>query len=157
QERGNGGYDKRNHSQAKRMRKRRPVTIFAMRECAQKLGDPAAKIDGQAQDRAQLNNDCVHLPVSVTQIDVKQGFGNAQVRGRTDRQEFRQTLDNAKNRRKKVVVQYSSRTTRPLRSPPALTQALLFALPKFLTLESLHHAWSKAVRFVPGRPEWSRL
>jgi len=46
-----------------------------MRECAQKLGDPAAKIDGQAQDRAQLNNDCVHLPVSVTQIDVKQGFG----------------------------------------------------------------------------------
>src|SRR6266700_2402533 len=80
-----------------------------MRERVQKFGDPGAKINGQAQDRAQLNDDRVHLPIAVTQIDVKQRLSNAEVCGRADRQELRQALDNAKNRRKKVVVQYSSR------------------------------------------------
>src|SRR5438876_5397543 len=91
------------------MGQRRSVAIFAMRECFQKVGDPCTKINGQAQNRTQLNDDRVHLPISVTQVDVKQRLSNAQMRGRADRQELRQTLDNAKYRRKKVVVQKPSR------------------------------------------------
>src|SRR5262245_20537798 len=90
------------------MRESRPVPVFAARECAQEVCNPRTKINRQAQNRSQLNHDCVHLPVAVAQINVKEEFGNSQMGGRAYWQEFRQAFDDPQNHRKKVVVQYSS-------------------------------------------------
>ena len=62
------------------MSKRRPVAILAMRKCAQEFRDSLAKINGEAQDCAQLDDDGVHLPIAIAEVDVKQRFGYAQVR-----------------------------------------------------------------------------
>ena len=47
------------------------ITPFASRERAKKFQNSIAKIDRQRQDRAQLNDDRVHLPKTVMQIDAQ--------------------------------------------------------------------------------------
>src|SRR3954468_24107905 len=118
------------------MRQSRPVAIFAVGKGTQKLCNPRSEINWQAQNRAELDHDGVHLPISITQADVKQGLGNPQVRRGTDRQKFRQTFNNSQDDRKKIVVQLSSqyarhstRITHSLRSRPSRMPALLVAAP----------------------------
>ena len=69
--RGNRGDHKGNRSQAERMSENRAVAILALRKSGKKLGDAAAKIDRQAQNGAQLNDDGVHLPIAVGQTDME--------------------------------------------------------------------------------------
>ena len=59
--------------------------------------DAAPEINRQAEDRAELDDDGIHLPVAVGEADVQQQFGDAQVRGRTDGQKFGEAFDNAKD------------------------------------------------------------
>jgi len=70
--------------QAQRVSQSRPITILSLWKGAQKVCDPRTKVNRQAEDRAQLNHDRVHLPVSVAQADVKERLGNSQMRGGTD-------------------------------------------------------------------------
>jgi len=50
--------------------------------------DAAPEVHGQAQNRAQLDDDGVHLPVTIRQINVQQCFGEPQVSRGTDGQEL---------------------------------------------------------------------
>ena len=43
--------------------------------------DPLGEIDRQAQDRAELNRNRVHLPIRIGQIDVQQRFSEPEMRG----------------------------------------------------------------------------
>src|SRR5712691_10952860 len=105
QERGNGSDHKRNRCQSEWMRQCSSVPIFAMRKGAQKFCNSRAKINRKAQDRSQLDHDRVHLPISISEIDVKQRFGNSQVRRGTDGQKFGQTFNDAKHDGQQIVVQ----------------------------------------------------
>src|SRR5258708_37269573 len=90
------------------MSERCAVAVLALRERAQKLGDPRTKVNRQAQNRAQLNHDGVHLPVTIRQADVKQRLGNPQMRRGADRQKLRQPFDDAEDDGQQVVVQETS-------------------------------------------------
>ena len=73
------------------------VATFTTGKRGEELGDALAKIDRKAQDGAQLNNDGVHLPVAAAEADVKQRLADAQMRGGANRQEFRETFDDAED------------------------------------------------------------
>src|SRR5579872_3378481 len=85
-----------------------PVAAFALRERGKKFDDALTKVDRQAGDGTQLDDDRIHLPVPTGQTDVHQRFGDSQVRRRTDGDKLRQTLNYTKNRGKHVIVQVSS-------------------------------------------------
>src|SRR6202030_2858272 len=65
QECGNCGDDKRDDNEAERMREDGAVTAFAARKCGEKFRDALSEIDRKAEDRAELDDDRVHLPVAV--------------------------------------------------------------------------------------------
>jgi hypothetical protein len=79
-----------------------------MWKCAEELGNARAKINRQAQDCAELDDNRVHLPVSIAKVDVKQGLRNSQVRRRTHREKFCNTLYDTEHNGKQEVVQSSS-------------------------------------------------
>src|SRR5579864_6012899 len=93
------------------MSQRRAVTALTAREGRKEFGDTAPEINRQAQDRAQLNHDGIHLPVAIGEADVQQRFREAQMRGGTDRQKFGQAFDNTENEREQVIVQKSSESS----------------------------------------------
>ena len=64
---------------------------------AKKERDAAAEIDGQAEDRAELDHDRKHLPVTVFEVDAEQRLGNAEVRRGTDGQEFGEPFDHTED------------------------------------------------------------
>ena len=83
-------------------------SAVAARKRGNKSFDATPEINRQAQDCAELDDDGIHLPVTVGQADVQEQFGDAQVRRRADREELGETFDNAKDERQQVVVQSSS-------------------------------------------------
>src|SRR5438034_8486806 len=90
------------------MRQYSAIAAFACGKGTQKLQNPIAKIDRQREDRAQLNDDRVHLPEAIVQIDAQYRFADAQVRGGTHRQKFSQSLDDSeKDRQGKVMHRLS--------------------------------------------------
>ena len=84
------------------------VATLAARKRGKKLRDASAEIDGQTENRAELDDDGVHLPVAAGQRDMEQGFGDAQVRGGADGQEFRETFDDSQDDGQQIVIQASS-------------------------------------------------
>jgi hypothetical protein len=82
----------------------RPVAAFAIRKRRQKLCDPFPEINGQRQDRAQLDDDGKHLPVTIVEGNTQERLANAQVRGGTDRKELCQSLNNSKDERENIWV-----------------------------------------------------
>jgi len=84
------------------------VAALALGKCREKFGDAFTKVNRQTQDGAELNHDGKHLPVAVPEVNAEQSFGNAQVSGGTDRQEFSKSFDNAKQDSQDVSVQSSS-------------------------------------------------
>ena len=81
-----------------------PVAVFAARKSAEKFQDPAPEKRGQGQDRAELDDDAVHFPEAILQIDLEQRLGDAQMRGRADGQKFGQPLDHAEQKGEEIVV-----------------------------------------------------
>ncbi len=75
----------RNDSQAQRMRQDRSVPALAFWKCRKKLCDTLTEINGQAQNRAQLDHDRVHLPVAAREINVQKRFADSQMRSGADR------------------------------------------------------------------------
>src|SRR5205823_4012378 len=56
----------------------------------------------------ELNHDGVHLPVAITQTNVKQRLGDSQMGRGANRQELRKPFNNSQHNRKQVVVQRPS-------------------------------------------------
>src|SRR5579884_1629391 len=80
------------------------VAAFAARESRQELRDPASEVDGDGDDRTQLDDDRIHLPISAAEVDAEQRFTDAQVRRRRDRQKLGQSFDDAEYDGEKVGV-----------------------------------------------------
>src|SRR5450631_324936 len=112
QEGGYRGAEKGDERQRQRMRQCRVVAVLPLREGCEEFSNAFAEINRQAEDGAQLDEDRKHLPISVAEVDVQQRFADAQMRRRTDGQEFGKTFDNAKQGSKQVRIQSSSRKTR---------------------------------------------
>ena len=60
----------RNQRQAERVGQDRAIATFASRKSGKELHNPSSKINRQGQNRAELNNDGVHLPETVAQIEM---------------------------------------------------------------------------------------
>src|ERR1700728_4616770 len=90
------------------MGERGASSAVAARKRGNESFDATPEINRQAQDRAELDDDGIHLPVTVGQADVQEQFGDAQVRRRANREELGETFDNAKDERQQVVVKSSS-------------------------------------------------
>ena len=71
------------------------VIAFAMRKGAQEIRNTRAEINGKTENGPQLDNNRVHLPVSIGKIKAQQCFRDAQMGGGTHRQEFSKTFDNS--------------------------------------------------------------
>src|ERR1700739_1471259 len=95
QECGYWGDDEGDDNEAGWMREDGAVAAFTARKCGEKFRDALAEIDRQTEDRAELDDDCVHLPVAVAEIDVGKEFGDAQMRGGADGYEFGAAFDDA--------------------------------------------------------------
>src|SRR5580658_3832250 len=67
--------------------------------------DPGPKINRQAKNRPDLDHDRKHLPVTIAEVDAEHRLRYAQMRRGTDGQKFRESLDDAENGGKKIVVQ----------------------------------------------------
>src|SRR5215470_2926358 len=67
-----------------------------------------AKVNRQGKDRAQLNDDGIHLPVATRQRNMQQRLGDSQMSGGTDRQEFRESFNDTQQNRKKIIAQAAS-------------------------------------------------
>src|SRR6267142_4029516 len=87
------------------MRKCSAVATLAARERREKLGDALAKIDGQNQNRAELDDDGVHLPVAAGEVDVEERLGKPEVRCGADGEEFGQSFDDAQQDGQQIFVQ----------------------------------------------------
>ncbi len=80
------------------------VAALAVGKGRQEFCDALAEIDGQRQNRAQLDHDGEHLPISVIQGNAEQRLADAQMRGGADRKELGQPLNNSKDESEKVIV-----------------------------------------------------
>src|SRR5215469_15468319 len=83
------------------------VAPLALRKSGDELVNTRAKINRQTQDRSQLDNDGIHLPISVAQVDAEETLGDTEVRGRADRKKFGQSFNNSEQDRQQVWVQSS--------------------------------------------------
>ena len=77
----NCGNDKGDDRKTERMCQHSAVSAFALRKRAEKLPDSPSEVNGQTQNCAQLDDDGVHLPVSVAETDVEKPFSDTQMRG----------------------------------------------------------------------------
>ena len=68
---------KRDQREAQRVCQNCAITLFALRKCRKQFGNSFSKIYRQAQNRAELNHNCVHLPVAAREINVQKRFGNS--------------------------------------------------------------------------------
>ena len=84
------------------------IAAFPARKCAPELKDSSQVEQEERQDSARLDDDRVHLPIRIVEIDFHQGFGNSQMGRGTDRQEFSQPLNDTQNDGKKIYVQKAS-------------------------------------------------
>src|SRR5271167_2492391 len=99
------GDDEGDDDEAEWMREDCAVAAFALRKCGKEFCNALAEIDWEAEDCAELDDDRIHLPVAVAEIDVEQGFGDAEMSRGADRDEFGKTFDDAEDKRENVVVQ----------------------------------------------------
>ena len=65
-----------------------PVAALAVGKSSNEFDDARPKVNRQAEDCAQLDDDGKHLPVAIAKIDAQERFGDAQMRGRADGKKF---------------------------------------------------------------------
>src|ERR1700682_2511868 len=105
QKRGNRGDDEGYGRQTEWMGEGGAVATLAAREVPEELGDSGAEIHGKRKNGAELDDDGVHLPVAVAEVDVKQGFAETQMGRRAYGQKFGESFDDAEQDGQQVVVQ----------------------------------------------------
>jgi hypothetical protein len=89
----NRGHHKCDKREAQRVREDGAIAAFALRKCADKFDNATPKINRLSENGSELDDDCVHFPKPIMQIDMQQRFADAQVRGRTHRKKFSKSLD----------------------------------------------------------------
>src|SRR6202035_662070 len=92
QKRGNRSDYESDDGKAKRMRQCGAIAAFAARKRGEEVSDALAKVNGQNEYRAQLDNDGVHLPITAGKVDAQKRLGQAEMRGGADRQKFGETF-----------------------------------------------------------------
>ena len=104
----NRSADECDQRQRNRMIRPSLVAALAARKALDERNNaPKIKKD-EGEDGPGLDDDRVHLPVRIIERDAHRGFGNAQMRSRTDRQKFGQALNNAQKKRLNIDVQKAS-------------------------------------------------
>ena len=98
-----GAYE-RDERERERMVQRGAVTGLARGEGADEFEDAPDEEEEERENGAELNDDGVHLPVRIGEVDVEQRLRDPQVRGRADGQKLREALDDAEQDRDDVVV-----------------------------------------------------
>src|SRR5712671_1592414 len=86
------------------MREDTAIAPFPARVSQYELRDARTEVKGEAEHRTKLDDDGVHLPVRVGQIDVKERLRQSQMGGRADRKEFGEAFEDPKERREEVVA-----------------------------------------------------
>ena len=71
------------------------VSALAAGEGGEKFCDATPEIYRQTQDRAELDDDGIHLPIAVGEADVQQRFGEPQMCRGTHGQELGDAFDNS--------------------------------------------------------------
>src|SRR2546423_4160946 len=89
------------------MRQEISITAFASWKGAEKFDDPVPEINRQRENGAELDDDRVHLPETVMEIEMTKRFDDAQMSSRTDRQKFGQPLNNPEQDRQQKVIHFS--------------------------------------------------
>src|SRR5437868_6812445 len=85
------------------------VAALAFWKSREEFQDPVPKINRQGQDRAKLNDDGVHLPETIVQVQVKKRFDDTEMAGGADRQKFGQAFNNSQqDRQQKIIHRVSS-------------------------------------------------
>jgi hypothetical protein len=84
QEGGDCGADKGDEREREGMVERGAIAALALWKGPNEFEDAAHKEEDEREDGTELDDDGVHLPVRIGQVDVEQRFGDPQVRGRTD-------------------------------------------------------------------------
>src|SRR5664279_4280780 len=64
------------------------IAVFSMRKVVNELDDAVPEIQRQAQDRAQLDDDGEHLPVTIAEVDAQKRLCDAQMCRRADGKKF---------------------------------------------------------------------
>ena len=77
------------------MRKDGAIAAFALRKRANKPHNATPKVDRQSENGSELDHDRVHFPEPIMQIDMQEGFADAQMRRRTHRKKFGQSFDDS--------------------------------------------------------------
>ena len=70
------------------------------------------QINGQSENGSELDDDCVHFPEAILQIDMQQRLADAQVCGGTHRKKFGQSFDDPEQDGKQIVVHFDLKFTR---------------------------------------------
>src|SRR5215470_379388 len=86
------------------MRQNSPIAAFTARKRTEKFQDASPKKSRQCNNSAELNDDAVHLPEAILQINVQQRFRDAEMRGRTYGEKLRQAFNRAEKNREKVII-----------------------------------------------------
>ena len=105
QKSGDGGADEGDQDEGEGMGEDGVVAALPAREGAHKGDDAAEEEQNEGEDGAELDDDCVHLPVGVSKRDVEQGLREAEMGRGADGKKLGQAFHNAKQNRDDVVVQ----------------------------------------------------
>ena len=97
-----GGDDKGDERKSEWVIGRGVLAVFPAGKGRDEFGDARAKVNRQAENRAQLDDDGVHLPIAAAEIDPEQGFADAKVGGGADWQKFGEAFDDSEQKRKQV-------------------------------------------------------
>src|ERR1700730_12682759 len=96
--------DEGDERERERMIQRGAIARLTFGEGADEFEDAPDEEEEERENGAKLDDDGVHLPVRIAEVDVEQRFRDPQVGGRADGQKFRQSLDDAEQDRDDVVV-----------------------------------------------------
>src|SRR4030095_3751268 len=115
------------------MREDCAIAAFALWKSAEKFYNATPKINRQSENGSELDHDCVHFPKAILQIDMQQRLADSQVRGRTYRKKFSQSLDNSEEDGKQIVGHFGLESTRQchVEARPSLLTALPFLVLRF--------------------------
>ena len=80
------------------------IAAFTGWKRAQKLEDPTPEKCSQSDDRAELDDDAVHFPEAVREVDLRESFRDPQVCGRADGEKFGQAFEDAEQDGEQVIV-----------------------------------------------------
>src|SRR5690348_1521337 len=100
--------DKRHGHKAQRVSEDGTIAPLAARKRRKKFCDSVPKVDGENENRAELNHNREHFPVWVREKKAHHLFRDSQMSSGADRQKFGEAFDDSQNYRDEVVVQRSS-------------------------------------------------